>query len=860
MTHRFFSLDRIGQDLPVAEARQRLAAAANSGAFVVTAPPGTGKTTFVPPLVANELAARGDAATGRVILTQPRRVAARAVANRLAELSGSPLGDLVGLTIRGERAVSNGTAIEIVTPGVLLRRLIADPELPGVGAVVLDEVHERSVEGDLLLGMLAEARALRADLVLCAMSATLESAAMAELIGDGSPAPVVEIPGVLHELAIDHAPFGAQRIDERGVSRDYLAHVARVTLDAQAKADCDALVFVPGAREVDELVARLTEAATGLEILPLHGQVSPKDQDRAVRGGGADGPGRIIVSTAIAESSLTVPGVNLVIDAGLAREIRRDQGRDMTGLTTVSASRASAVQRAGRAARTGPGRAVRAYSESEYAHMRPASMPEIAAADLTEAALLLAAWGTPRGDGLALLTPPPTAAMTSAVDTLATLGLVDAGGAITAAGRRVALLPVGARAARALTEGAAQLGSAEAAAEIVAAFSDDFRDQGADLTRLLRELRTGRHPGAGKWKRETVRLARIARDAAGTDLGGTAAQFDVHTAAGTVVALARPERIARRTGANSRSYLLASGTRAGLPEGSDLLASEWLAVHEVQRAEGRQADGTGAVIRLAAPLDERTALELGGPLVVAARQAEIVAGKLRVREEKRLGAIVLASTPATAGPGDTGRAFAAHIREAGIGALEWSDNGAALRARLGMLHRELGAPWPDVSDEALLATLDDWLGQDLAALSPTARLGSLDLASALRRLLPWPEAAKLDELAPEALAVPSGSKIRIAYPEAGDDDRRPVVAVKLQELFGLAATPRLVLGRVPVLFHMLSPARKPLAITDDLESFWNGPYQDVRKEMRGRYPKHPWPEDPWTAPATARTKRAAGIK
>ena len=878
MTAFLFDLDRIGRGLVVSSARDELQRAAATGAFVVTAPPGTGKTTFVPPLMANLLAQRDprDATAPRaprVILTQPRRVAARAAAQRLAQLSETALGDAVGITIRGERHVSADTRVEVVTPGVLLRRLIDDPELAGVGAIVLDEVHERTIEGDLLLGMAAEARALRDDLVLVAMSATLDATGVSALLGD---APITQIPSVLHPLTVTHAPFAGQRLDHRGVTREYLAHLAHVTLAAQREArdhdaaHCDALVFVPGAREVDDLVALLRarsgSGTNGPEILPLHGRVSAREQDRAVRGRGQANPPRIIVSTSLAESSLTVPGVRLVVDAGLSREVRRDRARDMAGLVTVSASRASAEQRAGRAARQGPGHVVRAYSEAEYAHMPAAGQPEIASADLTDAALMLASWGTPEARGLALLTSPPEAAMRSAVHTLRSLDLVDESGHVTTAGRAVALLPVGARLARALLAGATEVHSPKLAAEAVAAMSGDHREPTASLPALLRGLRAGHHPGAARWKREVQRLERIARTNAephseasrtasagrgGAARSGTAAP----EAAGTVVALGRPDWIARRTGEHARSYLLASGTRAALPEGSELAAYEWLAVHEVQLTGGRVADGTGAVIRLAAPVSEQIALEAAYRLVDRTRVATIEAGRLRVREERTLGAIVLSSAPVRAEAGDTGPAYAAHVRAEGLSALTFGDGAATLRARLALLHRTLGAPWPDVSDDTLLATLDDWLVPDLSKLRPGASLAELDLAQALRRLLPWPEAARLDELAPEHLAVPSGSRVRVTY---SLDDARPVIAVKLQELFGLAETPRLAGGRVPVLFHLLSPARRPLAVTDDLRSFWDGPYQHVRKEMRGRYPKHPWPEDPWTAQATARTKRAGG--
>ncbi|WP_336658631.1 ATP-dependent helicase HrpB [Leucobacter sp. USHLN153] len=885
--HRF-DLDRIGESLPVAAAREQIERAALTGAAVITAPPGTGKTTLVPPLVANLLLegagteAGGGSAAPRVLVTQPRRVAVRAAAGRIAELDRSSVGGPVGFTVRGERHVSGATRIEVLTPGVLIRRLLRDPELSGVGAVILDEVHERSVEGDLLLGILAEVRALREDLIVIAMSATVQAERFAELLGGGAggtavvgasgvAAPVVAVPSALHPLTIEYTPAAGPRLDDRGVSRAYLAHVADTALASQRRAGCDALVFVPGAREVDETVRLLrasidrgSPAQGSVEVLPLHGRLPAREQDRAVRGRAPGDAPRIVVSTALAESSLTVPGVHLVIDAGLSREVRRDQARSMSGLVTVSTSRASAEQRAGRAARLGAGRAIRLYSEADFARMPAHAPPEIGAADLTDAALLLAAWGTPRGAGLALPTPPPRAAIEEAESVLRALELVDSTGRITRAGARIAQLPVGPREARALLAGAAEFGDARAGAEIVAAASGEHREAGGDLTVLLRELRNGRAPGSDRWRREVERLRRVAREeGVEAATGGSAAAKGSGTpgigrargsaSAGVILALARPEWIARRT--SGRAYLLASGTRAALPEGSQLLGSEWIAIREVQRAEGRVADGTGAVIRLAAPLAEGDALRIGETLITETREAQLVDGRVRVREERRLGAILLASTPVAARSDDTRKAIASSVRERGLDALQWNDRAIALRRRLGLLHGVLGTPWPAVDDVTLLATLDDWLGADLERLGPKAHFGGLDIASALRRLLPWPEAARLDELAPERLAVPSGGTAQIVYPEVGAADP-PLVAVKLQEVFGLAQSPRLVDGRVSVLFHLLSPARKPLAVTADLESFWNGPYQQVRKEMRGRYPKHPWPEDPWTAPATPHTKRA----
>lgn len=847
-----FDLPAIGADLVVSGAHDALVAAAGSGAFVVTAPPGTGKTTYVPPVLANLLTGRG---AGRVLVSQPRRVAVRAAARRLAQLDGSAVGGPSGFTIRGERQVGPGTRVEFTTPGVLLRRLMADPALEGVGAVVLDEVHERSLDGDLLLGMLAEVRTLREDLVVAAMSATLDAVGVARLLGDVTPAPVVEVPSALHPLTVDYSPVPGRRLDALGVTREFISHVARVAAGAQAADGVDALVFVPSARDVDAVVRELRQLGGPAEVLPLHGRLPSRDQDRATRGRTSEAePHRIVVSTALAESSLTVPGVRLVVDAGLSREVRRDRARDMTGLVTVSASRASVEQRAGRAARLGPGRAVRLFTEDEFARLNPAAPPEITSADLVDAALLLGVWGAPAGQGLDLLTPAPEESMRRAVEVLRSLALTDHEGRPTALGRRVAGLPIGARETRALLVGSAALRDARAAAEVVAAISDDHREPSADLSALLRELRSGRSPGAQRWNREVKRLTRIAEaEEGGVDVLSALAVGPASQPAGVVTALGRPEWIARRTGEHSRSYLLASGTRAALPEGSGLRASEWLAVHDVQRAEGRVADGTGAVIRMAAPLREEDALAIGAALLRERRTSWIESGRLRVRAQRTLGEIVLSSTPVAAEAKDVAPAFAAHLRAEGIGVLNWTQRATTLRARLALLYRELGDPWPSVDDGSLLRDLESWLGPDLAALRATSSLGSLEVGSALRRLLPWPEAGHLDELVPERLTVPSGSSVRIDYPEAADGP--PVVAVKLQETFGLTSTPRLVGGRVPVLFHLLSPARRPLAVTDDLESFWNGPYQQVRREMRGRYPKHPWPEDPWATPATARTTR-----
>ncbi|ACL39763.1 ATP-dependent helicase HrpB [Pseudarthrobacter chlorophenolicus A6] len=856
-----FDLGAIGADLAFARSlpdlRRALDAGGPSAAAVVQAPPGTGKTTLLPPLLAN---LAGGA--GRIVVTQPRRVAARAAARRLAGLDAGPLGGRVGYTVRGERRAGPETLVEFVTPGILLRRLLADPGLTGVAGVVLDEVHERGLETDLLVGMLAEVRQLRGDLQVVAMSATVEAARFAALLGDpdgGLPAPVVDSPSVLHALEVRWHPAPAPRLDDRGVTRAFLDHVAATAADAQEQAlrtdpSSDALVFLPGAREVAHVAAGLRHRlAAAVDVLELHGQAGAAEQDRAVSGRLPGGKPRIIVSTDLAESSLTVPGVRLVIDSGLAREPRRDAARGMAGLVTVSCARASAEQRAGRAARQGPGTVVHCYSQQAFGAAPAHAIPEIRVADLAGAALTLACWGSPGGQGLALPDAPPRQAMDDAMEVLRELGAVTQDGHATATGRVLAEIPADPRLARALLDGAAEVG-AQAAAEVVAALAGDQRAPDADLPRLLGRLRTEAGPAQRRWQEETRRLEGLVRRYGRTPAGHTG--HALGEAPGTVVALAYPDRVARLVpGDGPARYLLSSGTRAGLPAGSSLGGHEWLAVAEVSRAEGRDAAGTGAVIRSAAPLTAAQAESAAGHLLGEAVEAEFRQGRVTARKVRRLGAIVLAETPVRPTPEAGRAAVSAALRRDGLALLDWSTAARDLRGRLALLHRELGGPWPDVSDGALLQRLDEWLGPELQALAEGAAVARIDLAGPLRNLLPWPEAARFDELAPEWLGVPSGSRIRVAYPVPGEETTRPVVAVKLQECFGLAESPRLAGGRVPVLFHLLSPARRPLAVTDDLTSFWSGPYAQVRAEMRGRYPRHPWPEDPWAAPATARTNR-----
>ncbi|MGP6170643.1 ATP-dependent helicase HrpB [Microbacterium sp. A204] len=845
-----FDIAEIGAGLVFAAAVGDLdSALGRSRAAVISAPPGTGKTTLVPPLLANRV-------HGRVIVTQPRRVAARAAARRLAQLDGSGLGTRVGFTVRGERSVSQETQIEFVTAGVLLRRLLSDPGLDGVDAVVIDEVHERALETDLLIGLLTEVRELRDDLTLVAMSATLDAERIAAVLGTDEPAPIVTQTVPQHPLHERWAPSPIPRLDERGVTWGFLDHVAGVAASAAreltgADPEADVLVFAPGAREVAEIAQRIRTAGRDFDVRELHGQMPARDQDAVISGRAPTEPPRIIVTTSLAESSLTVPGVRMVVDTCLSRAPQRDAARGMTGLVTVPTSRASAIQRSGRATRQGPGTVIRCVDERTFAAAPARPAPEIATADLTDAALLLACWGSPGGAGLRMLDPLPADSLSDATAVLYSIGAIDDEGRATDEGRELARIPTDPRLARALRDGTPLVG-ARFAAEVVALIGGDIRVTGGDIASALVDLRKRRAPESRRWTQEVARLLRNASFANDDRTG--ASTDDV----GLIVALAFPERIARRVErtASGATFLLASGTRAGIT--GPLADAKWLAVADVTRAQGRAAAGTGAVIRATAAISEEQAEFAASHLRTDRVEAEFTGGRVVARRERRIGAIVQASVPVRAQADMGGRAAVRRaLTRHGLDVFAWSGAADELRRRLALLHRILGSPWPNVSDSALLDDLETWLRPELDALASGQPAARVDLASALRRLLPWPAASAFDSLAPERLEVPSGSRARITYPPLDDPTARPFVAVKLQECFGWAETPRLVGGRVPVLFHLLSPAGRPLAVTDDLASFWSGPYSQVRAEMRGRYPKHPWPEDPWQAAPTRHTTKRA---
>ena len=831
-------------DLPVTAGLAPLVEALRThGVAVVQAPPGTGKTTLVPPAVAGVV-------DGRVVVTQPSRIAARAAARRLAHLLGEPVGETVGYAVRGDRRSSRRTRVEVVTTGLLLRRIQHDPELAGVGAVVLDEVHERHLDADLTLALLIDVRAnLREDLSLVAMSATVEAGRTAALLGGDDAegaAPVIRVPGALHPVETVWCPLpaGSRRTDDRGITPAFHDHVAATVRRALAGHEGDVLVFVPGVAEVEATVRRL--AGVDAAVHALHGRLSGAAQDRAL----SEGPRRrVIVSTAVAESSLTVPGVRVVVDAGFSREPRTDHRRGLASLVTVAVSRAAAEQRAGRAGRLGPGTVLRCWSEAEHAHLAAHPEPEIATADLTAFALEVACWGSHDVHDLALLDQPPAHALATATEVLVGLGAMTEDGRATPRGRAIARVPVDPRLARALIDGAGLVG-ARRAAEVIAMLSEDVRAPGGDLVAALRSLRADQR--AGSWRHQVTRLDEVvARQGADGDrqaASGHARALTDDVAVGLVVALAHPDRIARKRSSTS-SYLMASGTGAALDarEPGPLAGLEWLAVADADRRPGQRE----ARIRAAAPLTEDLALEAAGSLWTEVDEITWTGGRVLARRRTLLGAIELSSTPLSDPPA---QAVSDAIREAvtaeGISLLAWTEAATALRARLDFLHRALGDPWPDVSDGALTESLDSWLGPQLARVRSAQDLRRIDVTAALRALVPWPEAGRLDVLAPERVEVPSGSNVRIDY-----SHEQPVLAVRLQEVFGWAAAPALADGRVPLLLHLLSPARRPAAVTADLESFWDNGYPGVRADLRGRYPKHAWPEDPRNAPATARTNR-----
>jgi ATP-dependent helicase HrpB len=842
-------------DLPIGVVLDalRTALAPEGAAAVLVAPPGAGKTTVVPLALVSE-----PWCTGRIVVVEPRRLATRAAGQRMASWFGDPVGKTVGWRMRGDTKVSAATRIEVVTDGVLSRMLQHDPSLEGISLVVFDEFHERSVDADVGLAFALDARhALRPDLRLLAMSATIDGASVARLLGDDPAGEAAEDAAPVAVITCDHHVF-AVATHWCGPSTPVLdpaavAAVVRRSL-AETAATGDVLVFLPGAGEIRRVGAYLGSlSAEGVDVRPLHGTLPSGEQDKALAPA-TPGRRKVVLATSIAETSLTIDGVTAVVDAGFARVPRFDPVRAMSGLATVRVSRAAADQRRGRAGRTAAGDCYRLWSEAEHALLNEQAEPELRNTDLVPLALDLVRWGDADGATLRWLDPPAPDGLRQARALLHDLGLITAAAQLTDHGRACLELPVHPRLAHCIRR-ADELGFGNLACDVVALLGardllGGRRGRAIDLQSRLDALH-GRSRGGERAAPEAVaavraeaqRLRRVARVApdrdSATDPG----------ALGMVLALAYPDRIARlRSGAPGR-FLLANGVGASCNDVDPLARTEWIVVAELDRPPGTAE----ARIALAAPLDERDLDAVTGDVVAMVDMGEWDARRhdVLVARERRLGAIVLARSPLDDADA-TIAALIAGLRVEGLGLLPRFEATAALRARVSWCRRTLGESWPDLSEPTLLETVETWLAPHLRGVRNAGGLAKVDVYHALRALLPWPLPQQLDELAPAHLTLPSGQEASIDY-----GGEQPLASVKMQEVFGLLDNPRVLGGRVPVALALLSPARRPLQVTSDLAGFWKGSYRQVRSEMRGRYPKHDWPENPATAAPSRGIKRRA---
>jgi len=817
--------------LPVSEALpELLAALSERSCAVLQAPPGAGKTTLVPLALLDQPWLRGR----RLIMLEPRRLAARAAAKRMADLLGESVGETVGYRIRQDSKIGPKTRIEVVTEGILTRMIQDDPGLETVGAVLFDEFHERSLPADLGLALCLEIQAsLRDDLRLLVMSATLDGERVAALLGD---APVVTSQGRAFPVEL--------RWLERPEPRKFDSAMASAILRALDEVPGgDILAFLPGQGEIRRVERHLAEMGCPALVVPLFGDLPAAEQDRAL----LPVPGRrkVVLSTAIAETSLTIEGVAIVVDGGQMRAPRFDPNGGMTRLVTLPVAKASAEQRRGRAGRLGPGVCYRLWSEAENRALPGYAAPEILEADLAPLALDLARWGTQDPNSLPWLDPPPTAAYAQATTLLEELDAV-AGGRITAHGKAMAALPVHPRLAHMMIKGR-ELGLGGLACAIAALLSErdilrgGIRD--ADLRRRIEVIQGGHDRDADRGGLMRVReLARQLRRQLGVP-----ETTDALNQSGLLLAFAYPDRVAQRRPGDGLSFRLANGRGAFFAEPEAISGSPYLAVADLdgERKEAR--------IFLAAPLDlgdleEHFAAHIGrhDSVVWDKREQAVLS-----RRQTRFGALVLEESKLDDPPADlVAAAQLQAIADLGLDALPWSDGARHLRQRIAFLRRHQPEHWPDFSDARLLATLAEWLGPYLAGMSRAAHWQKLDLGAILRDSLSWEQRQALDRQAPTHIEVPSGSRLPIDY----GNDEQPVLAVRLQEMFGLAETPALLDGKVPLLLHLLSPARRPLQVTRDLAGFWSGSYKAVKSDMKGQYPKHYWPDDPLEAEPTARAK------
>lgn len=806
--------------LPIHAVLEALKAAlAQTSAVVLAAPPGAGKTTVVPLALLDQPWLGG----GRILVLEPRRLAARAAADRMAASLGQKAGGTVGYRTRLQSRIGPDTRIEVVTEGVFTRMILDDPGLEGVGAVLFDEFHERSLDADLGLALARDSQTvLRDDLRLLVMSATLDIAGVSKLL-DG--APVIEAEGRVF-------PVETRYLGRNPVER-FEDAMAKAVVQALHDETGSVLAFLPGQGEIHRTVQRLKERLRdpSVDVVALYGALDKGEQDRAIELA-AHGRRKVVLATSVAETSLTIEGVRVVIDGGLSRVPRFEPSSGLTRLATVKVSRSSAEQRRGRAGRVEPGVCYRLWDEEQTRGLVAHQRPEIQEADLTAFALDLARWGAKSVEGLALLDPPPAGAMAEARKALARLGALDAKGDLTAHGRRLTRIPLAPRLAH-MAAVASDQGDALGGARIAAVLSEPgLGGNGVDLLDRLKGLERDRSPRG----RDAMKLAERWARAAGAGRDG---EVD----AGLLLAEAFPERIARARG-KPGELLLASG-RGAFIEPTDHLAYEaWLAVAELGGGDTRDR------VRLAAALDAAT-LErnLAHLIEVEDRLTRESSGKPVIRRIRRIGALVLDEKIVGAPDRATmTAALQAEIETDGLGALNWGEQARALRARLAFL-RGLDEAWPDVSDEGLLASREDWLWPLLDGARSLADISDGRLAEALRGLIPWDLQRKLDDLAPTRLTTPLGSA-GIDYAAEGG----PRVEIRVQELFGVKAHPTVGGGRAPLTLSLLSPARRPVQVTKDLPGFWAGSWSAVRSEMRGRYPRHPWPEDPANATATSRAK------
>jgi len=794
---------------------------------VLVAPPGAGKTTLVP-LALFDAAWRGDA---KILLLEPRRLAARAAARRMASLLGEEPGGTVGFAMRMESRVSAATRIMVVTEGVLSRMILDDPQLPGIAAVIFDEFHERSLDGDFGLALALDVQsALRPDLRLIVMSATLDGARVAGLLGG---APVVESEGRSFPVEL--------RYRERAPGVAVEDAAARAIRDVLAEETGSVLAFLPGQGEIGRTAERLEGRIPGdVDVVPLHGQLDGKAQDAAIR---PAPPGRrkVVLATSIAETSITIDGVRIVVDCGLSRLPKYEPATGLTRLETVRASRASADQRAGRAGRTQPGIAVRLWRAEQNAALPAFSPPEILDADLSGLVLDCAAFGVTDPATLAFLDPPPKPALAEAQTLLLDLGAIDESGRLTEAGRAMRGLALPVRLAHMVAE-AARDGHAGNAAQLAVLLTErGLGGDGADLERRLSRFRTERSPRAIAARQLAERLARQAAKRGGAAPGES-------PSAGALLVHAFPDRVAMARGERGR-FVLANG-RGAMVDAADPLAGEtFLVVADLQ------GKAQNARIAAAAPIGEAELRAALGDRIARTTETAFDPARraVRVRETARLGAILLSERmlPAPSGA-EADRAIIEALKAHGLSLLPWSRETTALRHRLAWLRKGLGEPWPDVSDSALTASLDDWLLPFLSGEAAFDRIDPGAVREGLMSLVPHDLQRRIAALAPTHFEAPTGNRVPVDY-----DGETPTLSIRVQELFGLDRHPTIAGGTVPLTLELLSPAHRPIQTTADLPRFWRGSWADVRADMRGRYPKHVWPEVPQDAEPTSRAKPRA---